>query len=151
MNALDAALKITAYAPQFSQVLKNKLKKKGYMDDEIEPVIQTLTNAEIINDEQLALLYAAELVRNKLYGSMMVRAKLYEKGIAKEFIETAVDAAYRENADEYATCLAYLKKTRIDPSEYPYDKLCRKLSTHGFSGGTIRRVVKSDIEIDNDI
>lgn len=142
-TVLEAALKITDYSPQFRFILKQKLRKKGFVDIEIDAVLDKLEEACILDDRRLAFLYASELVRNKLYGTRMVAAKLTEKGICKEIISDAVDNAYKENITEYETCIKYMTKNNLFEAGLSKETIYRKLSSRGFSNSVISNAMSN--------
>ena len=110
---MDTALRIISYEPQFSGVLKNKLLKKGFNIEEINQALQQLKELEMLDDEKLAKIYAGDLMRVKFYGPMIVRGKLYEKGIARDIAENALRKALEDNGGEVELCRKCLEK-KID-------------------------------------
>lgn len=141
---MDTALRIISYEPQFSGVLKNKLLKKGFNIEEINQALQQLKELEMLNDERLAKIYAGDLMRVKFYGPMIVRGKLYEKGIARDIAENALRTALEDNGGEVELCRKCLEK-KIDSKLEDKTKI-QRLATKGFSGNAIRQVLKNTAE-----
>jgi SOS response regulatory protein OraA/RecX len=98
----------------------------------------------MLDDERLAKIYAGDLMRVKFYGPMVVRAKLYEKGVDKSLAENAVRQALEDNDGEIELCRKCLNK-KIDSQADLKTKL-RRLATKGFSGSAIRAVLKNTDE-----
>ncbi len=142
--ALDCALRIISYEPQFIGVLKNKLLKKGFDIEQINVALQQLKELEMLDDERLAKIYAGDLMRVKLYGPMVVRAKLYEKGVERNIAENAIKAALEDNGGEIELCRKCLNK-KIDLQSENKTKI-QRLATKGFSGNAIRQVLKNTEE-----
>lgn len=138
---METALRIINCEPQFSSVLKNKLLKKGFTLEQITSVLEQLKELELLDDSRLARIYAGDLMRIKLYGSMIVRAKLYEKGVERNVAEEAVMRALEDNGGEVELCRKCLEK-KID-SQLDTKTKIRRLASKGFSMGTIRNVLKN--------
>ena len=102
--AMDVALRIISYEPQFSGVLKNKLLKKGFNSEQITQALRQLEELEMLDDERLAKIYAGDLMRVKLYGPAIVRGKLYEKGVERNIAENAIKLALEDNGGEVEVC-----------------------------------------------
>ena len=142
--AMDVALRIISYEPQFSGVLKNKLLKKGFNLEQVTQALQQLEELEMLDDERLAGIYAGDLMRVKLYGPMIVRGKLYEKGVERNIAENAVRRALEDNGGEIEICRACLNK-KID-AKLDVNKKIQRLAAKGFSGNTIRQVLNGASE-----
>ena len=138
---METALRIINCEPQFSSVLKNKLLKKGFTLEQITSVLEQLKELELLDDSRLARIYAGDLMRIKLYGSMIVRAKLYEKGVERNVAEEAVMRALEDNGGEIELCRKCLEK-KIDSQLDTKNKI-RRLASKGFSMGAIRNVLKN--------
>lgn len=137
---LEAALRIINCEPQFSGILKNKLLKKGFSKEQVVFVLQKLEELELLDDDKLAGIYAENLMRIKLYGPMIVRTKLYEKGVERSIAEGAVSSALKENGGESELCRKCLER-KID-SRLDTKAKIRRLVTKGFSMSAIRSVLK---------
>lgn len=138
---METALRIINCEPQFSGVLKNKLLKKGFTLEQITSVLEQLKELELLDDSRLARIYAGDLMRIKLYGSMIVRAKLYEKGVERNIAEEAVMRALEDNGGEVELCRKCLEK-KID-SQLDTKTKIRRLASKGFSMSAIRNVLKN--------
>ncbi len=138
---METALRIINCEPQFSGVLKNKLLKKGFTLEQITSVLEQLKELELLDDSRLARIYAGDLMRIKLYGSMIVRAKLYEKGVERNVAEEAVMRALEDNGGEIELCRKCLEK-KID-SQLDTKTKIRRLASKGFSMSAIRNVLKN--------
>lgn len=138
---METALRIINCEPQFSGVLKNKLLKKGFTSEQITSVLEQLKELELLDDSRLARIYAGDLMRIKLYGSMIARAKLYEKGVERNIAEEAVMRALEDNGGEVELCRKCLEK-KID-SQLDMKTKIRRLASKGFSMSAIRNVLKN--------
>ena len=138
--AMDAALRIINCEPQFSGILKNKLLKKGFSIEQTDSVLRQLEKLEMLNDSKLAEMYAGDLMRIKLYGPMIVRAKLYEKGVERNSAEKAVKCALEDNGGETELCKKCLNR-KIDSRLDTKTKI-QRLASKGFSMSAIRSVMK---------
>lgn len=138
--AMDVALRIISYEPQFSGVLKNKLLKKGFNLEQVTQALRQLEELEMLDDERLAKIYAGDLMRVKLYGPAIVRGKLYEKGVERNIAENAIKLALEDNGGEVEVCRKCLNK-KVD-TKLDENKKAQRLAAKGFSANAIRQVLK---------
>ena len=81
----EAALRILDYGDCSEAEMKRKLKKKGFSEEMISPVIHTLADSGLLDDERFAESYVrAALEKGK--GPAWIRNKLTEKGISSSSI-----------------------------------------------------------------
>ncbi|HBD93703.1 MAG: hypothetical protein A2015_04390 [Spirochaetes bacterium GWF1_31_7] len=152
-NILESALRITAFGPQFKSVLKTKLRVKGYLDTEIDNVIIKLESLELLDDFKVTKLYVTTQVKNKFYGPNLIRAKLFEKGVDKEIVESIIKEIFFDIEEETDVCLKCFNKFITEKEKSNTSKIYRKLQSKGFSMRAIKNVVATqlDIEVDDDI
>ncbi|MBI5492112.1 MAG: RecX family transcriptional regulator [Deltaproteobacteria bacterium] len=89
-NALSTALKFLSYRQRSVMEVDERLKKKGFGDDETGPVIEYLLDAGLLDDRKYASDLAASRARYKNWGPVKIAAELEMKGVSRESIEAAL-------------------------------------------------------------
>ncbi len=148
--ALNKAMTIIEFGFQFEKVLKMKLKKAGFMNEEIGFAVGRLKQMDLINDFKFAHNYAESLINNKLTGPVKVTAKLTEKGldygVAMQITSNIIELA----GGEEHILRKFLEKNSIDITDFKdaaeKDKIVRKLTAKGFTAKTIFRTMNIDEE-----
>lgn len=103
--ALNDAVALLAQRAHASGELKQKLKRKRYMDDTIEMVIYKLEKERLLNDEAFAREWAASRARSQM-GRTRILQELRMKGISQEMAHHALEELDEEEGDEAAVALA---------------------------------------------
>ncbi len=90
MKAKNKALSILSKASQSEKQIRQKL-AKDYEEDTIDRVIEFLQKYKFVDDEDLASRIVNTNVNLNKYGKNKIKQNLYNKGIEKSIIETAID------------------------------------------------------------
>lgn len=142
MKAKNKALSILSKASQSEKQIRQKL-AKDYEEDTIERVIEFLQKYKFVDDEDLASRIVNTNVNLNKYGKNKIKQNLYNKGIDKSIIETAIDDIDTDKEFENAL---YLGKKRYDrlKNEDPrkaYQKIGNHLAYKGFNYDIIKKVL----------
>ena len=148
-SALETAYSYLDTRMRTRAEVENRLREKGYAEDEISRTTEELIRMNYIDDYQYALRYY-EYNREKKRGSMRGARELAEKGVDAEIIRNArEDFLYSENVDEYADALAVaekeleLKQESGDPlDDRLAGRIMRKLDGKGFDRSVIFKVIE---------
>ena len=103
--ALNDAVALLAQRARASGEIRQKLRRKLYMEDTIEMVIYKLEKERLMDDEAFARDWAASRARCQIGRSRIVR-ELRMKGISQEMAENALAELDEEEGDEAAVALA---------------------------------------------
>lgn len=103
--ALNDAVAMLAQRAHASGEIKQKLRRKLYMEDTIEMVLYKLEKERLMDDESFAHEWAASRARCQI-GRSRIMHELRMKGISQEMAETALDELDRDEADEAAVVMA---------------------------------------------
>jgi regulatory protein len=141
--AYEKALRLLDYRPRTGQEIRKRLHDKGFDEAVIEGVIQRLSNANLVQDQQYARMWVDN--RNEFHprSQRLIRYELRNKGVSELLINNAlVESASDEDlatraAEKYARRL-----DRLDWSVFR-KKLSAFLARRGFSFATINPVVHS--------
>ncbi len=120
-------------------VARQKLTKKGFLDEEIDYAIEKAKEYNYINDESYALDYV-----NSVSGRSKLRIKIdliEVKGIAQDVVEKAL-----KDYDEKAALIEPLRR-EISRANADKQKVIAKFARQGFSYDTIKTVLN---EIDEE-
>jgi len=106
-------------------------------------VIRRLKDRGYLNDGRYAAAYSSLRRDNERFGRRRVISELKAKGVAREVIEQAVDAAYDE-VDEERQTRAYLRRKRIakPKDQKQAARVFRQLLRAGFRAQAIFAVFK---------
>lgn len=122
--------------------LREKLKQNGYPEDIIEQAVAYVKSFGYINDEN----YAQRFVENKKKSKSkkQIYALLYQKGLARDIIEQAMEQCY--GTEDSAEAIAeILRKKRYCPDTATTEetqKICAYLMRKGFPYEAIRQVIQ---------
>lgn len=101
-DCLDYALDYIYNYPKTEAELIIQLKKKGYLESEINKTISFLKNKDYVNDNNFAEIYLNWEVGKKGKPLALVYSKLLHKWVSKEIIEKAI-AANKADIKDWTT------------------------------------------------
>ncbi len=132
---------------------------KRLMQSKVEPgetgvskmsaVVARLEEDRYLNDTAFASAYTRLRQENEGLGKLRVKQELARKGVARELIESTLDAAYG-NLSEEDLARRYLARKHIRKPENPKEtaRVVRRLVTAGFSLSVLSAILKAwDIEV----
>ncbi len=110
MNSYDKASDLLARRSHFRAELANKLRQRGYGEDEIESALDRLTEHGYLDDERTAREFARSRLARGPIGRRRLRAELQRRGVPDAAVEAGLEelpddeaAAVREAAERYLT------------------------------------------------
>lgn len=142
MKAKNKALSILSKASQSEKQIRQKL-AKDYEEDTIDRVIEFLQKYKFVDDEDLASRIVNTNVNLNKYGKNKIKQNLYNKGIEKSIIETAIDDIDTDKEFENALYLGKKRYERLkneDPRK-AYQKIGNHLAYKGFNYDIIKKVL----------
>ena len=142
-TALDKALVHISASMKTERDVRDFLKRKGYLGETVEYVIQKMKGYGFLDDAAYARSYAEHVSSRK--GARLIAAELHRKGIGDEEICGALEELEGEEEAAKAILAKYLRgKDLTDP------KTVRKAYSHliskGFSYDTARAALTSYLE-----
>lgn len=137
----NKALKYLEYRVHSAQEMRQKLKRAGAEEENIERVMDFLCEYKFINDEEFARLYINELKNMKKFGKKRVRMELARKGIPAEIAEQAMLEA--EWNEEEVLLPMMRKKLGGDFERKNIEKAIRYFSTKGYGYDEIKSAIES--------
>lgn len=103
--ALNDAVALLAQRAQASGEIRQKLKRRLYMDETIEMVLYKLEKERLLDDAAFAKEWAASRARNQI-GRARILRELRAKGLSREISEAALEALEDDAGEEAAAALA---------------------------------------------
>ncbi|AGX43756.1 recombination regulator RecX [Clostridium saccharobutylicum] len=147
----ESALKIIERNYKTEKEVRDKLKLKGYEEDDIDSSIEFLKNYNFLNDCN----YTKAFIKDKIniQGSQKIKYNLIKKGISKEIVQEQLSSINKD--DEKITALNLAKKKlniikKSENDEYKISgKLYRFLISKGYGYDIVKEVVKEVMALDD--
>ena len=132
-KSLHYALYLLTYRDRSVNELWNLLLRKGYSEEEVSSVVETLCSWNYLNDRRFAETWVEARLRLKPMGPFRLEQELRRKGVADEVIEKVLGDVFSiVSEEELAQKLAEKKmKNR------PWRRVENFLRYRGFSWGVI--------------
>lgn len=135
------SLRLLDTRPRSVWEISTRLKKAGYSDEVITPVISRLKSAGLVNDEDFARVWVENRCTFRPRAKRVLVLELHQKGLAETEIQSAVN-----HLDEDVLALQAAEKYASRCKDLPFDVFRKKmfgfLSRRGFSYGTTAEVIQ---------
>ena len=148
----DRAIHLLARRPHSRSELKIKLLQRGFSKERIEKILLQLEKDNYLDDSAFAKAFVAEEIRLRHSGPLVIKAKLKQRGIENETIDTVLGELYSEDLrNENVRIVAEKKhKTLIKyPLKEQRAKLAAYLQQKGFSWQYAAEVIQTLISGDD--
>ena len=146
-TALDKALSHITATMKTEREIRDFLKKKGYLEDVQEYVVEKMREYRFLDDAAYARAYAESAAKKK--GARWIAAELKKKGIAEDAIEAALSGLEGEDDAAKDTLKRYLRGKDVTDRKV-LQKAYANLLSKGFDYETARRALESLREEDED-
>jgi len=147
------ALNFASFKPRTTQQIKNKLRLKGFNQEEISFAIDFLREFKMLDDEKYAQDFVRSYLNRKSVGKSKLIAELRKRGISENIAESAVDIHFAPES-EYSLAIRAVEKKLKSLKNKPPDKqlnsLISYLQRNGFRWETIKKVIEEILPIQND-
>jgi regulatory protein len=139
----EAAMNLLARREHSTRELRDKLLVRGFEQDEITPVLQTLSREGLLSDERFTESFIHWRMERGS-GPLKIRAELRQRGVADEIIAACLDERDRVWL-ERAEAVRCKKFGAALPVEYKEKaRQARFLQYRGFSAEQTRSVLRDD-------
>lgn len=145
--ALNDAVTLLAQRAQASGEIRQKLRRKLYMEDTIEMVLYKLEKERLMDDEAFAHDWAASRARCQVGRSRILR-ELRMKGIPQELAQHALDELDEDEGDQAAIALAakLLRRYSGEADERKsMQKLLAAMARRGYGYEESKRAIETAI------
>ena len=125
-----------------SAKLKEKLRRRGYEESDIDTAIEKLIKARYLNDEDACRRAFEYFYNAKRLSVRSILQKLQQRGFSRELANSFVP----EDISEHELEAAVNSLQRKYRSSVPTEKMQQFLYMHGFSGGIRRQAIEQFAE-----
>jgi regulatory protein len=140
-RCLNTAFQFLSYRPRSEMETRERLKKRGYEEGDIEQVIVQLKRLSLLDDTAFATFWKENRTSFNPRGQRMLKMELLHKGVGREIIdETIGDIDETENA--YRSAKSKVKTLLVTDYQVFRRRLGAYLQRRGFSYPVINKVVK---------
>jgi len=98
---LDSALRFLANRPRSEREIRRRLAEKGHEPERVDRVIDKLTRLRLVDDRVFAEYWLENRALHRPKGARALRAELFQKGLARDVVEGALEAERDEPDDAY--------------------------------------------------
>ena len=144
LTALDKALSFITASMKTEKDVRAYLKKKGYLADVTDYVIEKMRSYGYLDDAAYARAYIEHAGKKK--GARLIAMELRQKGVPDEAVEEALSSFEGEGESAREVLKKYLRGKTIDKATLT--KAYRHLMSKGFSYETAKRALEA---LDGDI
>lgn len=141
--AFQCALDLLNYRPRSEKEIRQRLTDKGFQPDQIDQVVEKLTDANLVKDEAFARMWVES--RNEFHprGRRLLRYELRSKGITEPHIDSALKELPGEEELAKKAAIQYARRLNgLDWLTFK-NRLSGFLARRGFSYATIAPIVKT--------
>jgi len=110
-RASESAYRLLSMRPHSAVELRFKLRKRGFADEIIEPIIKKFKKEGYLNDRNFAEVYVKSRLSSKPRGRRMLLSELLQKGVRRELANEVLDSALGVTSEE-ELALKLLQKNR---------------------------------------
>ncbi|KNF10183.1 hypothetical protein CLPU_1c03480 [Gottschalkia purinilytica] len=144
-RAKNYALKLLNYKRRTEKEIYEKMKEKGYDEENIEFAIEFLKSYNYIDDLEYAKCYVKDKYNLKKLGKQRIKTELYNKGIRDNIINEVIKDVIDDD-NEYDKALELARKKlsttyKNDDKVALYRKLGGFLQRKGYSFDIVKKVL----------
>lgn len=133
------AVKLLATRMHTLGEMYQKLKQRGFRDNDIRAVLRQLIQQKFLDDQKFAEIFVDNLKRYKDFGYYGIKAKLLARKIPSDMAEKALEE-YFGAEDELLVARRFIGKLKKQ-GRNTYEQLVRSLASKGFRNEVIRQVM----------
>lgn len=154
-KALALAINFLGYRTRSSHEIRERLKRdEAWGDETIARVLEKLAALNLVSDRAFAQSWIESRSRSKPRGSRALRQELRQKGVGREDIEAALQAAVPDDQTEIENALAALQSKarqweKLEGRERE-QKMLGFLQRRGFGFGVGKSAIKRLDEAEDD-
>ena len=143
-TARVVAVKVLSVRPHSIEEVKEKLRNKGFLKDEVEAAVEYLTDIKLLDDRAFTKSWISYRLARPC-GFRRIYSELIQKGVAKDIVTEAIEEVKLEYGE--ADVILELARRRwerlsgIDPQKRK-KRVCDFLLRRGFSMDAVMKVLK---------
>ncbi|MDP3741194.1 MAG: regulatory protein RecX [bacterium] len=137
----EKAVKLLAIRMHTTGELHQKLKRRGFSDNNIRPVLRQLEDQKFLDDQRFAEIFVDNLKRFKDFGYYGIKARLQHRQIPSDMAAAALAEFFTEE-DELVVARRYSSKLKKQGRD-THEQQIRSLQGKGFRNEAIREVTRA--------
>lgn len=135
----EKALRILEFRSHSAYELREKLRRAGSTEEDIDYMIDFCLEYHLINDTEYAKLRARDLSNLKKYGKHRIKSELFRRGLNSDDIEAAL-AEIEDDTDELELLIE--KKLKGNFEQKNCDKAIRYFLYRGYELSDIKNTIE---------
>lgn len=144
-KAWNAALRLLQVRPRTEREIRDRLRRKEFLPDQIDTAITRLRDLELLDDAEFARLWIANRQNLSPRGAQGLRQELRVKGVDREIADEMI-AAHTDADSERAACLEVARRALHKYADAPdrttfQRKLGGYLQRRGFNFDTMKPIL----------
>lgn len=146
--ALHDAVALLSQRNHAAGEIRQKLKRKLFMDDTIEMVLYKLEKERLLDDAAFAREWAAARARSQI-GRARIRQELHMKGVSADIVQEALDELDEEESGDAATALAkklLQRYSREEDTRKRMQKLLAAMARRGYGYSDSKRAIETALQ-----
>lgn len=144
-KAWNAALRLLEVRPRTERELRDRLRRKEFLPDQIDAVIQRLRDLDLLNDAHFAKLWVANRQNLNPRGAQALRQELRAKGVDRQTAEQVIAESTDPDSERDACADVAQRAAHKYRSAPDYATFQRKLGgflqRRGFSFDTMKPIM----------
>jgi len=135
----EKALRILEFRSHSAFELKEKLRRAGSTEEDIEYMIDFCIEYNFINDKEYAKMRARDLSSLKKFGKHRIKTELFRRGLSSEDIQYALEEI---EDDSYELEILISKKLKGNFEQKNCDKAIRYFLYRGYELSDIKNIIE---------
>lgn len=144
-KALNIAAGLCSKKEHCCREIREKLEKWEIPENEINRILDFLTQNKFIDESRFAIAYARDKFRFNKWGKQKITQMLRQKDIRPDLIRQALDSLGKNEYEEACLKLLLQKKKNTKATDNPLkdkNRLVRFALSRGFDYDTVRRCIE---------
>jgi regulatory protein len=134
---LDSALRFLANRPRSEREIRRRLAEKGYEPERVDRVVLKLVGYKLVDDRAFAEYWLENRALHRPKGARALRAELFQKGLARDVVEVALEGERDEPDDAYRAAQRQASRWPIADEREFRQRLAQFLQRRGFGWDSI--------------
>lgn len=149
-RAITAALHLLAHRGRSEHELRDRLRRKGYMQPAIDRAIERVFEWGYLDDDQFAATWVEQRSIGRPRSRKALAWELKQKGVDRDIVERTVDDAdIDELADARRLASDKWRKDRSQPLDRRRRRTGNYLARRGYGWNIARQVIDELVELDS--
>jgi regulatory protein len=144
-RAYERALNFLSYRPRSEAEVRRNLREKDVEEQVIEMVVERLTRAGFLDDQEFARYWVENRVQFKPRGARALRQEMWEKGVPDAVVAETLEGFDEEDTARQVAKAGARRMAHLDPRDFRR-KLSAYMARRGFSYAVIQPLIEEMLE-----